>query len=166
MSGNRGVCLEHKIRKRRLLRQKEARALLKEAKVFLGDTLPEAVEQAELDDGIKLYFLDGLPSIIQVNDSMIPTLTCQCLDRLPSAVVDMGAVPYVCNGADVMAPGVVEIRGEFEEGGLIVVRDVRHGKALAISSALYSSQSMRSVRKGRVLKNLHYVGDQLWRAYS
>lgn len=164
--GNRGVYLEPKIHKRRLLRQKDSKALLKKVKIFLGDTLPEAVEQAELDDGIRIYFLDGLPSIIQVNDTMIPTLTCPCLDRLPSAIVDMGAVPYVCNGADIMAPGIVEIRGEFEEGGLIVVRDVRHGKALAISSALFSSQNMRSVKKGKVLKNLHYVGDQLWRAYG
>jgi len=164
--GNRGVYLEPKIHKRRMLRQKDSKALLKEAKIFLGDILPEAVEQAELDDGIRIYFLDGLPSIIQVNDTMIPTLTCPCLDRLPSAIVDMGAVPYVCNGADIMAPGIVEIRGEFEEGGLIVVRDVRHGKALAISSALFSSQNMRSVKKGKVLKNMHYVGDQLWRAYG
>jgi PUA domain protein len=74
----------------------------------------------------------------------------------------MGAIPYVCKGADVMAPGIKEVRGEFEAGELIVVRDVNHSKALAIGKALVRSDEMRGMGKGKAIKNLHYVGDKLW----
>ena len=76
----------------------------------------------------------------------------------------MGAIPYVCNGADVMAPGIKEIKGEFEEGDLVVVRDVEHGKALAIGKALVGSDEMKEMRKGKAVTNLHHVGDKLWKS--
>ncbi|NIN69992.1 MAG: RNA-binding protein, partial [Anaerolineae bacterium] len=85
------------------------------------------------------------------------------VDRLPRVVVDMGAIPYVCNGADVMAPGVTDM-DSFMAGDLVVVRDVTHGKALAVGRALKSSSDIEAARKGKVLENLHYVGDRLWKA--
>jgi PUA domain protein len=75
----------------------------------------------------------------------------------------MGAVPYVCNGADVMAPGIKDM-DQFDAGDLVVVRDVAHGKALAVGKALKSSSDIEKNRKGRAIENLHYVGDSLWKA--
>jgi predicted RNA-binding protein (TIGR00451 family) len=74
----------------------------------------------------------------------------------------MGAIPFVCKGADVMAPGITEIKTPFEEGALVVIRDVKHGKALALGKALRSSTSIMTEKKGKVIKNLHYVGDKIW----
>jgi predicted RNA-binding protein (TIGR00451 family) len=45
-----------------------------------------------------------------------------------------------------------------------VVRDVTHGKALAIGRALKSTPEIEAARKGKVVENLHYVGDRLWGA--
>ena len=64
-----------------------------------------------------------------------------------------------------MAPGITEI-GSFDEGDLVVIRDINHGKALAIGIANKSSADIEASKKGKVIKNLHYVGDKLWGAVS
>jgi len=152
-----------KLRNRRVMRRRDARRLIEEASTLLGDVQLDTVEEAELEDLINVYLFDGTPLLARTEDVLIPTLTCPCLDRLPAVVVDMGAVPYVCNGADVMAPGVVEVKGDFEEGELVAVRDARHGKALAVGEARVSSAEMRAAERGKVIRNLHYVGDKIWR---
>ncbi|MFA5869344.1 MAG: RNA-binding protein, partial [Candidatus Bathyarchaeia archaeon] len=55
-----------------------------------------------------------------------------------------------------------EIKTPFEEGALVVVRDVKHGKALALGKALRPSAAIMAEKKGKVVHNLHYVGDKLW----
>ena len=155
-----------KLRKRRVMRRKDAKALVEEAAALLVDVHTATVEQAELEDGISVYLIDGVPLLARVRGVLFPTLKSPFLERLPTAVVDMGAVPYVCNGADVMAPGIVEVRGDFQKGGLVIVRDVQHGKSLAIGKAKISSKEMTTSKKGKVIENLHYVGDKLWRAYK
>ncbi len=62
-----------------------------------------------------------------------------------------------------MAPGVVKIDGEFNTGDLLLVVDERHGKPLAIGVALLDSHAMRKLEHGKIVKNIHYVGDRLWK---
>ena len=78
----------------------------------------------------------------------------------------MGAIPYVCNGADVMAPGIKEIQGEFAENSILVIKDITHGKALAIGQAIRSSADIRGMEKGKAIKTLHHVGDKIWSIIS
>jgi PUA domain protein len=153
---------ENRVRKRRALRRKDAGALLEEASGLVGEVKASKVEEAEAEDGRTVYLLDDEILFFRDGDSLVPTLRGPYVDRLPAAVVDMGAVPFVCKGADVMAPGITEVRGEFEEGRLVVVRDIRHGKALAVGRALRPSKEIMASRKGRAVQNLHYVGDKLW----
>lgn len=122
------------------------------------------VDQAVIEDGTEVYLIDGVVQLASRDDALFPTLTNPNVAKLPSIVVDMGAIPYVCNGADVMAPGIKEIKGEFEEGDLVVVRDIEHSKALAIGWALVGSDEMKRMRKGKAVVNLHHVGDKLWKA--
>jgi PUA domain protein len=155
---------ENRVRKRRALRRKDAGALLEEASGLVGEVKASKIEEAEAEDGRTVYLLDDEILFFRDGDSLVPTLRGPYVDRLPAAVVDMGAVPFVCKGADVMAPGITEVRGEFEEGHLVVVRDIRHGKALAVGRALRPSKEIIASRKGRAIQNLHYVGDKLWNA--
>ena len=82
---------------------------------------------------------------------------------LPRVVVDMGAVPHVVNGADVMAPGVVRIEGEFMGGNLVVVVDENHGQPLAVGTSVFSVEIVEKMAKnkdkGRVVISLHHAGD-------
>ena len=152
-----------KLHKRRVMRRKDARGLLGEAAPLLGGVKPATVEQAELN-GIQVYLLDGSILLARRQGVLFPTLTSPGLARLPTVTVDMGAVPYICNGADVMAPGVVEVGGDFEAGSLVVVRDTRHGKPLAVGRALKSSAEIGATKSGKVVETLHYVGDKLWKS--
>ena len=122
------------------------------------------VDRALIEDGAEVYLIEGTVQLASKDETLFPTLLNPNIGKLPSIVVDMGAIPYVCNGADVMAPGIKEIKGEFEAGDIVVVRDIEHVKALAIGKALVGSDEMKEMRKGKAVMNLHHVGDKLWKA--
>jgi PUA-domain protein len=120
------------------------------------------VETVEADFG-QIILVNGKPLFFKVDDHVLPTLFFTELSaHIPRIVVDMGAVPYVCKGADVMAPGIRRIEGEFGNGDLVVVVDETHGKALALGESLYDSQTARITKKGAVVKTLHFVSDKVW----
>jgi PUA domain protein len=110
-----------------------------------------------------LFIVDGLALLARQDEALFFTLNFEDIfPSVPKIVVDMGAVPYVCKGADVMSPGIRSIKDDFEQGDLVIVVDERHGKALAVGSALYSSDEMKTIDRGKTIKTLHYVGDKLW----
>ena len=61
-----------------------------------------------------------------------------------------------------MAPGIVRIEGNFTIGDMVLVVDVKHGKALAIGEALMNSDTVKDTKKGPIVKTIHYVSDKLW----
>jgi len=156
--------------RRNFLREKEAAQLLNsftqklrfDIKQLLDTSKPK-IEVAEVG-AAKIYYMNGRPLVANIEDTLIPTLLFErALTLLPKITVNMGAVPYICNGADLMAPGIVKIEGTFSAGDYVLVMDERHGKQLAIVVALADSQAIRSLRRGKVAKNVHYVGDDLWK---
>jgi len=113
-----------------------------------------------------IFFFDGEPLFVERENRMVPSLTNEAaLSRLPSTVVDQGAIPFICNGADIMALGVKQIEGEFSPGQLVVIREERFHKALAIGSALVRSDEIETHTKGKVVENIHFVGDDAWQGY-
>ena len=151
-----------KVRRRRALRRQDVRRILEEASRYLAGQSFSKVEEAETEDGSTIFIFEDEITLFRSEGVLYPTLRCKCVDSLPAVIVDMGAIPFICKGADVMAPGITDIKMPFEEGAIIVIRDVKHGKALAIGKALRSSISIMTEKKGKVIKNLHYVGDKIW----
>ena len=120
------------------------------------------LEKVETEFG-QLLLINGKPMFFQSNNVVFPILTAEdVFAQLPKAVVDMGAVRYVCNGADIMAPGIVRYEGEFSKGEIIVVLDEKHGKPLALGESLYSSIEVNNIKNGAIIKSWHYVGDKIW----
>ena len=77
-----------------------------------------------------IYLIDGNPFFIK-SERVFPTLVNDyVLDQLPTLTVDMGAIPYICNGADVMAPGIVKVDGQFNADALVVIIDEKFSKKL------------------------------------
>ena len=76
--------------------------------------------------------------------------------------VDMGAVPFVCNGANVMSAGINAVSPEVVEGQYVWIREENHHKPLAVGQSLLSSKEMLSSEKGKAIKTLHYIGDKVW----
>ncbi len=154
--------------RRYALKSKQAKQILNEVSERLKvnvDALFGAkanVEVVEADVG-KIYLVNGKPLFFQVGERVLPTLLFQDFAlRAPKIVVDMGAVPHVCNGADIMAPGIVRVEGEFSKGDLVLVVDEKHGKPLAIGESLYDAESARSTKQGAVVKSVHFVSDKIW----
>jgi PUA domain protein len=73
----------------------------------------------------------------------------------------MGAVKFMCDGANVMRPG---IRGfsKFEKGQLVCIIEESQKKFLAVGRALVSSDELEVMNKGVVIENLHYISDKYW----
>lgn len=117
-------------------------------------------------DEFTIYRLDGL-LICEKEGAIFPTIheeyNREVLEKVPALVVDMGAVPYIARGADVMRPGVRKFEGEFDEGEIVVVRDERHFKPLAIAVALKSRGECVSMEKGKIAENIHHVNDKIWK---
>jgi len=120
------------------------------------------VEVIEANVG-DIYLLAGKPVLFKIDNRVFPTLLFNEFSaKAPKIVVDMGAIPYVCKGATVMAPGIVRVEGEFGVGDLLLVTDMKHGKALAVGEALMDAATARATKKGPVVKTLHYVSDKVW----
>ncbi len=150
------------------LKMKEAKQVLEEASTKLNINVEELfgakanVEVVESDVGL-IYLIGGKPVLFKAEDKVLPTLLfTEFTTQSPKIVVDMGAVPYVCKGATVMAPGIVRVEGDFGVGDLVLVADVKFGKALAVGESLIDAATARVTKKGPVVKNLHYVGDKIW----
>lgn len=150
------------------LKIKEAKNILEIASQKLKFNIEAAcgskpnLEVVESDVG-EIFLIEGKPVLFKSTDRILPTLLfSEFIAKAPKIVVDMGAVPYVCKGATVMAPGIVRIEGDFSKGDVISVMDVKHSKALAIGESLLDSQTARDTKKGPVAKTLHYVSDKIW----
>jgi len=151
------------------LREKDARAILKAigSRLQLSEDVfgsKPRVEKVQIGDE-ELILIDGKPVILKKSGQLVPTLRFgTALERLARAVVDMGAVPHICNGADVMVKGIRKVDRDFVEGSLVVIVDETYGKPLAIGEALVDSSSIREMEKGKVIRNMHFVGDNVWDA--
>lgn len=106
---------------------------------------------------------EGEPVLLLHQDKWFPTLqTLNKNNPLKKITVDMGAIPYVCSGADVMRPGIKAIDEGIAKDSPVAVIDEKYGKILAVGVSLFDSEEMKKMEKGKVIKNLHYVGDWIW----
>jgi len=154
--------------RRHFLRDREAAQLLDEFsnkfKIDLRELLGSKlhIELTETQ-AATIYSVKNKPLLALIKGALSPTLMFdEVLRLLPKIVVNMGAVPHLCNGADVMAPGIVRIEEEFSANDYVVIVDERHNKPIAITVALTDSQTARSLKQGKIAKNVHYVGDEIW----
>lgn len=158
---------EIRIRKRHRLREKEIKALDEEIKTRLGAdafTTGEAVDRAESSEFDVLFIGNQVQGIIYQGKAF---LTVRGLLKHPATksyvTVDMGAVPFVTKGADVMGPGIVDADQGIAPGDLVWIRDVKNMRPLAIGEAMVNGEQMRTKAPGKAIKSIHYVADKLWK---
>lgn len=117
----------------------------------------------DVQQGDDVLFINGTLSYIQIDGQWVPSLKLLLLHQhvLPKVTVDMGAVRFVTRGADTMRPGITQLE-EFPKDAIVQIIDETHGKPLAIGRAMMSSDEMRAQDSGRVIKAIHYIGDDWW----
>ena len=129
------------------------------ANLSKGDSV-EYVNDGEME----IALVNGTVSFFYKDNNIYPALKFvhgkEALFK--KIAVDMGAVKFVCSGADIMRPGVKGIDDNISKDDVVIVVDERHGKALAVGIALFGAAEMKSMTSGKVVKNLHFVGDNIW----
>ncbi|NLI74481.1 MAG: RNA-binding protein [Euryarchaeota archaeon] len=156
-----------RVRRRRRLREREVKALFEEIVSTLGvePFLPgEMVDRAESTD-FDILFINNIAEGIVYDDKAFLTVRGLLRNRPDklAVTVDMGAVPYVTNGADIMGPGIVDADLAIQPGDLVWIRDINNGVPLAIGEALISGDEMKEKSPGRAVKSIHHVSDKLWK---
>ncbi|MBU3902438.1 MAG: RNA-binding protein, partial [Candidatus Thermoplasmatota archaeon] len=133
-----------KLRKKHRLRKKDVEKLSKMLndtfgkEIFTGD---EIMDQADAEGNTVLSINNEVLGLI-INDK--PFLTLKGLLKYKPekkyVTVDKGAVKFVCNGADIMVPGVVDADSSVKKNDLVWIRDEKHKKPLAVGVALMNAE--------------------------
>lgn len=161
----------HRLGRRHRLKKKEVKKILEGVAASLGNIdlthLMDSMEKVKISPQDEAFLIDEIPVFINCNGNIFPTLmNKEILCKLPTITVDMGAVPNLCNGADLMAPGVVNLSGEFQVEAITVVVDEKFSKPIALVKTLYSSNDFLEKNQGKVARNIHFVGDKFWKIFK
>ena len=153
-----------KLKKKYPLSKKDSRKLIQTLRGmgYIIETPITKIQYVELEGGYKLYIIDKAHAFIELRSGLIiPFLASKPAMRLKRIEVDEGAIKHILNGADVMAPGVTKAPEEAVEGEIVLIMGA--GKPLAIGRLLSDWKEKLKERRGKMVKNLHYIGDKIWK---
>jgi len=159
-----------RVRHRARMREKDLKQINDALAAHFGlaaPPFPASTERADAGDAFDVLLAGGRAiGIILKNQNDRPALSVRgLLANRPTrkhVTVDLGAVKFVANGADIMAPGIVEADPSIVAGDLVWVRDEKNGQPLALGEALVAGPAMPRGPKGKAVKSIAYVGDPLW----
>lgn len=155
-----------KIKNRHRLKSKDIRKYQNDLKVIFDEIFFDEKSTVEIGDldGKIIIFIDSEPCFMSYDDKIVFTLhgLNKYKPKKNFVIVDMGAVKFVTNGADVMAPGIVDVDKDISEGDQVWICDETHHKPLAIGIAIVNGEDMILQEQGKVISTIHYVGDELW----
>jgi len=151
---------------RRGVKKRKAKEILNKSKLKVDFDKIKTVKQASIIKirEINLLILNNIP-LIFFNDDLnefFPYVESYSYFKCPKIIVDRGAVAHILGGADVMAPGILSF-DSFTKDDVVIVFGESISKAIAVGKALLSSSKLKSIRRGKVVKNLHHMGDKLWK---
>ena len=157
-----------KIKKRHLLKRKQQKAELEKIEAALGTTIniddKTQLETGVLDDGTRVLLYQNEILFFEKDGRLFPTLHAllKNMVSVPQVAVDMGAIRFVINGADIMRPGITRIDDNVRKDCVVAIVDEKHGKPLAVGVSTMDVEEMRSSTKGKAVLSVHYVNDHLW----
>jgi PUA domain protein len=118
-----------------------------------------------IDDNSQLIVGSGLV-ILKIDDDYVPFLNqTEMLEKFPNVMVDMGAIKFMCNGANVMRPGIKRY-STFVKDDIICIIEESQNKFLSVGKAMNDSSELETMSKGEVVKNLHYISDRYWELFK
>ncbi|CCA66904.1 related to TMA20-protein putative involved in cytoplasmic ribosome function [Serendipita indica DSM 11827] len=123
-------------------------------------------------DHLSIYTVQGRPLFFQHFDGpLIPTLRLlhQFPKILPALRVDRGAIRFLLQGANMMAPGFTSKGGWLPDaseaipaGTVVAIETEGKEHAAAIGITKLSTEDMKAINKGVAVEILCYLGDDLW----
>lgn len=158
--------MSSKIKNRHRLKNKDVKNIQDELQKMYNQHFFDEKSTLETGDlqGIKIILVDDTPCFIIHEKQTVFTLRgiYKYKPREKFVVVDMGAIQFVTNGADVMAPGIVDADKNINENDQVWICEEKHHKPLAVGIALMNGEEMIKNKQGKAVKIIHYVGDTLW----
>lgn len=157
-----------KIKKRHLLKRKQQKTEIEKIEGALGTRVniddKTQLEIGLLDDGTEVLIYQNEILFFAKDNRYFPSLHALLngMVTVPKVIVDMGAVRFVVNGADIMRPGVTGVEDEVRAGSVVAVVDENHAKPLAVGLATMDADEIRNATKGKVVLSVHHVNDHLW----
>ncbi|MHA1520629.1 MAG: PUA domain-containing protein [Promethearchaeota archaeon] len=161
------------IHQRHMLKSKDIKKLLhrletqlpippEEVKKILSPK--DRVEWIKLGENQELYAINNVLTFWLRDDIFIPLLSFLLKHDLPyhRVKVDQGAIKFVSKGADVMRPGVIAFDLNIQTGDIVLIEDPQHGRILSVGQAMYSTTEMEAMTKGKIIKAVHSLTDQIW----
>ena len=95
-----------------------------------------------------LYIAGEDLKALKIGKTYVPFLTDTiALGKFPRIIVDMGAVKFVCNGANVMRPGITKFSGEFKEGDIVCITEESRNTFLAVGIGLSEQEALDMATK-------------------
>jgi len=149
--------------KSNLISKSETSELLKIVSERWGIECPKIknLKVYQISDEAQIITGEGI-KILKINNDYLPFLSeTTTLEKFPNVTVDMGAIKFMCKGANVMRPGIKKFT-EFEKDNLVCIIEESQHKFLAVGKAMVSSSELENMEKGEVIKNLHYISDKFW----
>ena len=149
--------------KSNLISKSETSALLKTVSDRWEIEFPKIknLKVHQISDEAQIISGKGI-KILKINDEYLPFLSeTETLEKFPNVIVDMGAVKFMCKGANLMRPGIKKFT-EFEKDHLVCIVEESQHKFLAVGKAMVSSSELEDMEKGEVIKNMHYISDKFW----
>lgn len=160
---------ELKVRRRHRLRQKEVEELAADLNSTLGTSTfatDDPLQVAEIYGMEQKVYILGT-EIVAMDIEGRPFLSISGLLKYGATrkyvTVDMGAVRYVANGADVMGPGIIDGDRDIKEGQTVWVREEKYSKPLAIGKSLVDGSLFGRKSPGKHVQSLFHVGDRVWK---
>lgn len=143
------------------LRKKEVKEINEQvSNIYNLQSFFDKKDKVIVDDNIVTK--NDEPVFFYHDKKLVPTLKLlQQEIFLPKVTVDMGAIRFVISGADIMRPGITQL-DEFKKDSFICIIDETHKKPLAVAYAKDSSDTIKNMESGKVLKNIHYTGDTIY----
>jgi len=149
--------------KSNLISKSETSVVLKNVTEQWGIELPKIknLKVHQIKNNAQIITGKGI-KILRIDDDYLPFLTeTAMLEKFPNVMVDMGAVKFMCKGANVMRPGIKK-NTEFEKDKLVCIVEESLHKFLAVGKSMVSSIELENMEKGEVIKNMHYISDKFW----
>ncbi|MBC7081240.1 MAG: DUF1947 domain-containing protein [Thermoplasmatales archaeon] len=148
---------------RHVLRKKEARKILDEIENQLDCKIEGEVEIADFKD-MKILLINKKFVAFFIDERLFLNLAGfrAYSPKKKYLTVDDGAIKHIVGGADVMAPGIIEMDEEIKKGDMVWVRDAR-GNPIAVGKALMDAEEIKKKGKGKAVENIHHLGDEIWR---
>ena len=98
--------------KSNLISKSETNVVLKNVTEQWGIELPKIknLKVHQIENNAQIITGKGI-KILRIDDDYLPFLSeTEMLERFPNVMVDMGAVKFMCKGANVMRPGIKKIQ--------------------------------------------------------